>query len=185
MSKLLAGRIVVLMLLLDGCHSRSQPVYQDKQGFTFTPPPAWVERARDDAMHAKSSHRPQKVPLPPLGGQPQERVLVRYDLLASNHAWLRVTVAEVPSSTSLQTCLVNRSPERQWKRESEDENLEVYGLPAVRIAFVGRWDQQDYLCETVAVRRGEQVYFITASLPASDRTGREQVRQAVAAATWQ
>jgi hypothetical protein len=58
-------------------------------------------------------------------------------------------------------------------------------LPAARIAFVGRWDQQDYLCETTAVRKGEKVYFITASLPASDSKGLEQVRQAVAGATWQ
>jgi hypothetical protein len=65
------------------------------------------------------------------------------------------------------------------------DKLEVSGLPAVRIAFAGRWNNQDYLNETVAVRHGEQVYLITASFPASDRVAREQVRQAVAGTTWQ
>jgi hypothetical protein len=111
---------------------------------------------------------------------------VRYDrLLAGSHAWLRVTVADVPASTAPKACLVNRSPERRWKLESAEETFEINGLPAARIAFVGQWDQQDYLCETVAVRKGEMVYFITASLPASDSAGREQVRKAVAGATWQ
>jgi hypothetical protein len=102
-----------------------------------------------------------------------------------SHTWLRVTVADVPSSTPLKACLANRSPERHWKGESEEENLELSGLPAARVAFVGRWDQQDYLCETVAVRKGEKVYFITGSLPASDSTAREQVRQAADNASWQ
>jgi hypothetical protein len=176
------------MLLLGGCNSQKQPVYQDKQGFRFMPPPGWVERARDDAMPTRSGHRHQDIPLPPLGapGKPQERLLVRYDrLTVASHAWLRVTVADVPSFTPLRACLAYRSPDRHWKSDSEEENLEVSGLPAARVAFVGQWDQQDYLCETVAVRKGENVYFITASLPASDGTAREQVRKAVASATWQ
>jgi hypothetical protein len=59
------------------------------------------------------------------------------------------------------------------------------GLPAARIAFRGRWYDQDYLCETVAVRRGEKVYLFSAAFPVSDDTGREQVRQAVLRASWQ
>jgi hypothetical protein len=175
-------------LLLTGCNSQKQPVYQDKQGFRFTPPPGWVERARDDALPARAGHRSQDVPLPPLDapGQAQERLLVRYDRLAAgSHAWLRVTVADVSDSTPLKECLANRSPEGDWGRESEKENLEVGGQPAARVALVGRSDQQDYLCETVAVRKGGKVYFITASLPASDGPAREQVRRAVAGATWQ
>lgn len=186
--QLWAGLIVVPMMLLAGCNSPKQPVYQDQQGVRFTPPPGWVERARDDAMSSRSGHRHQDIPLPPLStaGKPQERLLVRYDrLLVGSHAWLRVTRADVPSPTPLKACLANRAPGRNWKRESEEESVEVRGLPAARVAFVGQWDQQEYLCETVAVRNGENVYFITASLPASDRTAREQVRQAVDRAAWQ
>jgi hypothetical protein len=126
--------------------------------------------------------------LPSLGvpGNRPERLLVRYDrVLAGHHAWLRVTIADVPSSTPLKACLSTRLPGRAWKRESEEESLEVSGLPASRIAFAGRWHDQDYLCETVAVRKEENVYLISASFPAADATAREQVRQAVAGAVWQ
>jgi hypothetical protein len=126
--------------------------------------------------------------LPPLGtfGKPgQERFLVRYDhVVAGNRGWLRVTVAEVPSSTPLTTCLPAQARMPGWKPEGEVENLEMAGLPAARLAFVGRWDDQDYRNETVAVRKAERVYFISASYPASDVTAQEQVRQAVAGAVW-
>ena len=179
---------VVLMFLFAGCHSQKQLVYEDDEGFRFAPPPGWVERARGESMPAGSSHRQQNLPLPPLGiaGHPQERFLVRYDRISTGlHAWLRVTVADLPSATSLKTCLSTRLPGRGWKRQSEEENLEVSGLPAARIAFAGRWSDQDYLCETFAVRKGEKVYLFSAAFPASDESEREQVRQAVFHASWQ
>jgi hypothetical protein len=61
----------------------------------------------------------------------------------------------------------------------------VSGLPAARLALTGRHDGQDYLCETTAVRRGDKVYFFTASLPAGDGAGRDAARQAVAGAAWE
>jgi hypothetical protein len=64
------------------------------------------------------------------------------------------------------------------------EDLEVSGLPAARTACVGRWDDQDYVAETVAVRKGERAYFIAASFPAADGAARDQVRQAAAEAVW-
>jgi hypothetical protein len=176
------------MLLLAGCNAQKQPVYEDGQGFRFVPPPGWVERARDDAMPAKVGHRQENLPLPPLdvSGHPPERFLVRYDRISTgHHAWLRVTIAELPSSTPIKTCLTTRLPGRGWKRESEGESLEVNGLPAACIAFVGRWYDQDYLCETVAVRKGEKIYLFSAAFPASNDTAREQVRQAVLRASWQ
>jgi hypothetical protein len=180
--------VLVLMFLLAGCNSQKQPVYEDGHGFRFVPPLGWVERARDGAMPAKSAHRQQNLPLPPLGvtGNPPERFLVRYDRISTgHHAWLRVTVADLPSSTPLKACLSTHLPGRGWKQESEEDGLEVSGLPAARIAFVGRWYDQDYLCETVAVRKGEKAYLFSAAFPASDNTAREQVRQAVLRASWQ
>jgi hypothetical protein len=178
----------VLTLILTGCNSQKPLVYEDNEGFRFVPPPGWVERARGDAMPPGSSNRQQNLPLPPLGipGHPQERFLVRYDRISTGqHAWLRVTVADLPSSTPLKTCLSTRLPPgRGWKRESEEESLEVSGLPAARIAFAGRWSDQDYLCETFAVRKGNKVYLFSAAFPLSDNTAREQVRQAVLQATW-
>jgi hypothetical protein len=120
------------------------------------------------------------------GSSVPERLLVRYDRLTAGHlAWLRVTVTDLPSSTPLEGFVAAHSPGANWKREAEAESLEVSGRPAARMAFGGRWNSQDYLSETVAVRQGEQVYLITASFPASDGVAREQVRQAVASATWQ
>jgi hypothetical protein len=179
---------VLLMLVPAGCNSQKQPVYEDGQGFRFVPPPGWVERARDNAMPARAGHRQQNVPLPPLDvpGHRPEHLLVRYDRISTNHhAWLRVAVADLSSTTPLKAYLSTSLPGRGWKRESEEEGLEVSGLPAARIALVGRWYEQDYLCETVAVRKGEKAYLFSAAFPASDDMAREQVRQAVSRASWQ
>jgi hypothetical protein len=177
------------VLPLAGCSAPKQPVYQDGQGFRFTPPAGWPERARDDALPVQPGRRQPDLPLPKLGGPGRpapERLLVRYDRLTAGHlAWLRVTVADLPAASPLEACLAGSSPGSGWKPETDVETLEVSGLPAARVAFVGRWENQDYLCETTAVRRGERVYWITASFPASDGPAREQVRQAVAGATWQ
>lgn len=182
------GGLTIVFTLLIGCNSDQQPVYQGKQGFRFTPPPGWVERARGDALPAKPGQKGLELPLPPLdvpGSSEQERLLVRYDRLTAGHlAWLRVTAVELPASTSLEKCVSLHSPGPSWKRESDPTTLEVSGLPAARTAVVGRWSDQEYVNETVAVRHGEQVYFITASFPASDNTAREQVRRAVAGAMW-
>jgi hypothetical protein len=177
---------VMLVLLLAGCNSGRQPlVYQDEQGFHFTPPPGWVERARPTgpapAPHGRA--RPN-LPLPPLDVA-GERLLARYDRLTAGHqAWLRLSVADVPPSLSLEKCLSVRVPGADWRRESNVEALEVSGLPAARVTFRGHWDGQDYVNETVAVRKEGRVYFVTASYPASDATARDQVRQAVAGASW-
>src|SRR5262249_58456550 len=86
----------VLLLTLAGCSAQKQPVYEDKHGFRFTPPPGWVERARDDVLPNRGGHGRMQVPLPPLGvpgKASQEQLLVRYDRLAPGKmAWLRVTV---------------------------------------------------------------------------------------------
>lgn len=181
--------LAAVLVLLAGCSAPSQPVYQNKHGFRITPPPTWVERARDDALPAKPGRKQPDLPLPPLranGNAVEERMLVRYDrLTAGNLAWMRVSVADVPASTPLKEFVSANAPGREWKRESEPETLELSGRSAIRIAFTGIWSGQGYINETVAVRHGEQVYFITASFPVSDGTAREKVRKAVAGASWQ
>lgn len=178
---------ISLTLCTAGCNTRKPPVYEDGQGFHFAPPAGWVERARDDALPAKMSHRQQNLPLPPLGpaSHPRERLLVRYDRTStSDHAWLRASVADLPASTPLRTCLSACAPGAGWKLQAE-ESLEVNGLPAARIVFGGRWYDRDYHCETVAVRKEEKVYLFSAAFPATDDTGREQVRQAILHASWE
>lgn len=114
-----------------------------------------------------------------------ERQLVRYDrLTAGDLAWLRVSVADLPDTTPLKDYVSAQSPGSAWKREADAESLTVSGQNAARIAFTGTWNGQQYISETVAVRHGDQVYFLTASFPAADADAREKARQAIAAATW-
>jgi hypothetical protein len=176
-----------------GCGPKAPPPYQDKQGLHFTPPRGWVPRARADAPGGEKldetlAHQ-RKLPLPPLtpaGKGPRERLVVQYMRAeVGHHAWLRVTEADVPASASLESWLAGRAPPGAWKRVGPPEPLELAGQPAVRLALAGRHDGQDYLCEMTAVRRGDKVYFFTASLPAGDAAGREEARQAVAGATWE
>jgi hypothetical protein len=169
------------LLLLPSCRAAKPPDYQDDTGVQFAPPPGWVERDRPAVL--SQTHRKANVPLPPLDTAHHERVLVRYDRLTkAEHAWLRLSVATVPATLTLERYLATRAPRPDWKREGDVETLEVNGKPATRAAWMGSWLKQEYLCETVAVRRGEEVYLFTASVPAGDTTAREQVRQAVAAA---
>jgi hypothetical protein len=132
--------------------------------------------------------RQRKLPLPPLahaGKGPREHLVVQYERVESgNQAWLRVTEADVPPSAALEALLAGRAPPGAWKRAGAPEPLEVGGQAAARLALTGRHDDQEYLCEMTAVRRGDKVYFFTASLPAADGAGREEARQVVAGAAW-
>jgi hypothetical protein len=175
-----------------GCGPKPPPPYRDRTGLHFTQPRGWVERARADAAGGEKMEESvaaqRKRPLPPLarpGGGPREHLVVQYTRVESgNEAWLRVTEAEVPSATSLESCLAGRSPLGAWKHVAGPEQLEVGGRPAVRVALTGRHDRQEYVCETTAVRQGGKVYFFTASLPAGDAAGREDVRRAVSGVAW-
>jgi hypothetical protein len=180
--------LAMLLVAFAGCTAQQHPAYQGKQGLNFTPPPGWVERAREGLLPAKPGRRQVELPLPALGvrgSSEQERILVRYDRLTAGHlAWLRLSVVDLPSSHSLQDCITGRSPGPNWKAESAANALEISDHTAARIGFVGRWNDQEYVSETVAVRHGAQVYFFTASFPDSDDSAREEVRRAIASADW-
>jgi hypothetical protein len=189
-----AGRGLLLVLaLVGGCGPGAQPpTYEDDQGVRFVPPPGWVERARADAGlggtaagHGRNTGQPD-LPLPPLavrGAPAPGRLLVRYDRLTPGRlAWLRVAAADMQATAAPAACLAPPGP--GWRREAEVESLELGGSPAARAAFRGRWENQEYLNETVAVARPGRVYLLSASFPAADAAAREQVRQAVAGAVW-
>jgi hypothetical protein len=174
---------VAAILGTAGCNSAKREAYADKNGFSITPPADWVERARDTN---KPVQKHQEWPLPPLGSAAQERLLVRYDrLTAGQLAWLRVTVAELPAAKPLKAIAPACSPGPGWKQEGDVTDCEIGGLPAIRVAFLGTWNTREYVCETALVRKGERVYLITGSFPAADTAARDQVRQAVAGASWQ
>jgi hypothetical protein len=191
----LARGLLLLGLFLTGCSSgRERPLYHDAQGLRFTPPAGWVERARPDALPGSVTQGYKRgkghldVPLPPLrmAKAGPERLMARYDRLTTGRlAWLRVAVADLPASLSLTACVTSQTPGSQWKRLSDPETLEVGGQPAARIAYKGPWEGQEYVCETVATRKGGRVYFLSAAFPAEDAGACEQVRQTVATAVWE
>jgi hypothetical protein len=175
----------VLLVLLPACRAARTPEYQDETGVRFAPPPGWVERDRPDLLSGadRPKRRESNVPMPPLDVAHRERLLVRYDrITTADHAWMRLTIADVPPATAVERYLTTRAPRPDWRREEDLEMLEVNGKPAARAAWKGRWLKQDYLCETTAVRRGEELYLFTASFPADDAEAREQARRAVAGA---
>lgn len=130
------------------------------------------------------ANRTTSAPLPRLDAATNERLLVRYDRLSvDQHAWMRLSVATILEAMTLEQCLRSRKPGTDWQPAAEVEALQISGKSAARIVWKGPWMKQDFLCENVAVRRGGEVYFLTASFPAADTTAREQVRQAVGGAT--
>ncbi len=172
-------------VLLPACRDAKPPDYTDEAGVRFTPPPGWVERDRPALVSGdnRPAQRQPDQPLPRFDAVHHERLRVRYDrLTAGQLAWMRLSIATVPTTTTLEQYLLGRAPRADWRREGDVEALEVNGKPAARAAWKGRWRNQDYLCETVALRRGEAIYLFTASFPAVDTTAREQARQATAAA---
>jgi hypothetical protein len=173
------------MLLLPACRAAKPPDYKDETGVHFAPPPGWVERDRPALLPGANqpARREPNLPLPLLDTAHHERLLVRYDRLTTgDRAWMRLSLAAVPTTTTLERYLATRAPRPDWRREGDVETLEINGKPAARSSWKGRWLNKDYLCETAAVRRGDEVYLFTASFPADDAAAREQVRQAAAGA---
>lgn len=181
--------IVGFALVLVGCGSKNQLSFQSAEGLRFTPPAGWVERMRGDVLPPRVGSQKLDVPLPAIethGKSVRERLLVRYDrLTSSQHAWLRVSVAEAPVSVSPQSFASSKSPGPTWKRELEVESVEVAGMPAARTAFRGKWNGDAFISESVAIRKDAHIYLITATFPAPDTEARDQVRQAVARTSWQ
>src|SRR5947209_6454462 len=94
--------VVLLAAAWAGCGAPPrQPVFEDERhGLRFVPPPGWSERTRGDDPA-------------PAG----ERLLVRYKRLrAGAPAWLCVTAADVPRSTTLAACLEGHAPRGNWRR---------------------------------------------------------------------
>jgi hypothetical protein len=161
---------IVAIIGMAGCSPRQREQVYEQDGFRFSPPSGWSERARAE----ESPSVPSK-----------DRLLVQYKRLTAGHpAWLRVAVADSASSITPANYLANRSPGKGWKRTGAVETLELDGLPAARTLHRGHWQKKDYIAEIVAVRQAERVYLFTATYPAKDDQARDEARQAVAGATW-
>jgi hypothetical protein len=160
----------LVLVVSAGCTARPpEPVYE-ANGFCFVPPAGWSERARHDDARA---------------GSTQDRLLVQYKrLTAGRPAWLRVSVADVSAAVPLTDCLFNQPLVKGWRASGRVQTFGLNGLHAARLLIAGKLQQRDYEGEIIAARQGELVYFFTATFPANDESAREQVRQAVATASW-
>lgn len=148
------------------------PYYNNKrEGFRFFPPEGWRQRARGEV---------------PPGAIQAERMLVEYHAVTTElPAVLRVSVADVPESTSLTSYLEKSAAKAsQWKLASPFETFVINGIPAVRADYRRSAGKQEVVKEVVAFRRGERVYFFTGLYAPTDAKTRKDVRRAVDSIVW-
>jgi hypothetical protein len=173
---LLAG-LVVLLSATWGARPRApalidEPVYHNaREGFRFLVPEGW-------AIHARGE--------PPPGRVDKERLLVNYQRTGSEKpAFFEVTLADLPPATDLAAHLAGPSyGSESWRQKTLPETLDVGGVAATRFVATSRVGKDDLTKETVAVRRGERVYFFTAVYTSGDTAVREQLRRTVGSLIW-
>src|SRR5262249_1048073 len=108
--------LALLLVVSAGCTARPPEQVYEAHGLRFVPPPGWRERARQDDSAGSST---------------QDRLLVQYKrLTAGQPAWLRVSVADIPSSVDLAKCARSRPLGKGWRPSGPVENYEVNGFPA-------------------------------------------------------
>jgi hypothetical protein len=154
---------------------QGEAVYHDaREGFQFAPPAAW-------SQHARAQYPP--------GRQEKERILVKYKRLdEEGPAFWRASMIDLAETVSPSTYLRDRPPgPEDWRPASGTETVTVDGVPGEKVTFTGIWEEgekQVVVKEVVAVRRNDRVYFFTGIYPASDKTARSLIRQAVASVAW-
>ncbi len=165
-------------LLLAGCGRprapvlEDSPVYQnDREGFRFLVPEGWIMTARADV---------------PPGRAEKERLLVQYRRREGGEvATLEVSLADLPAGTDLAAYLEGPAYDvEHWHRRGEAEAVDVGGVPAVRLAFIGRSEGKELAKEVTGFPRGSRTYFFTAVYFPGDASAPEQVRRAVASTIW-
>jgi hypothetical protein len=170
---------LLLTLLSAGCNGGPTFETAPELNLDFVPPPGWTLVAGGNLPLSRGTYEP---PLPRLDktGKTQERLIARYDhSISGGQAWIRVSQAISDPTRSFRKYVSAKSPGSGWRLKSEARELDCESVQAYRVVFAGRWQDQEYLNETVAIRRGRQVYIITASFPAADEHLRAQVRESI------
>jgi hypothetical protein len=171
--------LMLLVALAPGCQSRpsapaldDEPVYKNsREGFRFSRPEGWTQRARGDV---------------PAGKIDGERLLVEYkSTFGDDPATLEVSVATIPESVTLNDFVIKSSlTGEKWRLKGTAENFTINGEAAVRLVYTLRTKTEDRVREIVAFRRGERVYFFKGFHAASDTRARREIRSAVDTVVW-
>jgi hypothetical protein len=176
----LSWRSVVAMTLLGlltspGCGEHKSPLsYVDESlGFSFTPPAGWRRRI-------------EGAPRPTRNASPiRERELVRYKRLQADlPAWVGVSVADAVPTTNPATILAQRTAGGGWQQSSRIESTTVSGRPAARITMTAKQGKRVLTREAIAVRADQRIYFLTGTYTVGDTAARDQIRGAMASASW-
>ncbi|MSQ95260.1 MAG: hypothetical protein EXR98_11985 [Gemmataceae bacterium] len=171
--------LLVFGVVLTGCDSRPSapplqdgPVYSEPtEGFRFFVPEGWKQRARGSV---------------PPGRIESERMLVEYKCITCTApGTLLVTVADVPLDTPL-TEYVTKSTltDERWRLITPAQEFTINNVPAARIIHAMNTGADEVTKETVAIRRGERVYFFKGSWGRADEKARQAIRTAIDTIVW-
>lgn len=171
--------VVLAATLGSSCESRpSAPPLQDgtvysdrREGFRFFVPEGWKQRARG---------------MVPSGKIESERLLVEYRCVTClAPGTLLVTVADVPLATPLTDYVTKSSlTGEKWRLITPAQEFTINGVPAARITHAMNSGPEEMTKETVAIRRGERVYFFKGSWGQADVKARQAIRTAVDTIVW-
>jgi predicted Zn-dependent protease len=122
----------------------------------------------------------------PAGKIESERLLVEYQCQTSaKPATLAVSVASIDPSASLTEYVTKSSLTGEaWRISGPVENFTINNVPAVRINYTLRADNEEFVREIVAFRRGERVYFFKGVCAGPDARSRREIRSALETVVW-
>jgi hypothetical protein len=171
--------LVVLVATGAGCNDRPRApaledstVYQnDREGFRFLVPEGWTQQAKSAVPPGKLDH---------------EVVLVVYRRYTVNPpASLQVSIQDLPDDADLARVLIEaRSEDTAWKLVRPPVEARVGTQTGKRLVFQGKSPLGRMDREVIAVRRGERVFFFTATFGPSDHASRDLMRQTFANVVW-
>src|SRR5262249_44964440 len=137
----------------------------DHERLHFVPPPKW-------SMQARSMAAPKH--------EDEDRLLVKYKNLVqgTTTSWMTLRVATMPAELSLADCLLKKKAADQTL-VGKAEEITIKGRPAARITVKEQVEGYPFIRETVAMRRGERVYFLSGIYYEKDKDSPKLIRESV------